>query len=312
MQNDTILTVDVGGTKILIGEVTTSGEVITKIKYPSDISTQEKSLEQISQVIDEYFEHHVVGHILGIGIDMVGRVNNLKGIWYEIDADNAEPINVSELIEKKYNLPCFIINDLAAATVAENLLGVGTQTKNFIYLSIGTGIAGRIVFNGQIILGEDYDAGEFCHMVVDSESDVKCICGRYGCVEPLASGLGMSNRAHELKNKYQSILNIQPGKRISGKELFNAYDSNDPLALAVVSHSLMATANMVMNLTKAVNPKAIRFGGGILTGGWYINHLQRYLDPTTMRFVKFGVKNSDLDANLITLQGCALHAAQRL
>ncbi|MFC6177160.1 ROK family protein [Companilactobacillus huachuanensis] len=312
MQENTILTVDVGGTKILIGEVSPSGDVLTKIKCPSDISTQENAMKQIYQVIDEYLENHQIGNIIAIGIDMVGRVNNLDGIWYEIDPENAQVINVSKLIKERYRLPCFIINDLAAATVAEKELGIGTETKNFIYLSIGTGIAGRIVFNGQIILGKDYDAGEFCHMVVDSGSDVQCICGRYSCVEPLASGLGMSNRAHELKNKYQSILDIQTGKRVNGKELFDAYDSNDPLALAVVSQSLKATANMVMNLTKAVNPRAIRFGGGVLTGGWYIKHLQRYLDPTTMRFVKYGVKNSDLDANLIALQGCALHAAQRL
>lgn len=312
MKDKTILAVDVGGTKILIGEVDMEGKVLTQVKRPSDITSQPVAMEQITKVIAEYLQNRVVGDIQAISIDTVGRVNSEDGIWYEIDPTIATPIDVSKVIKEKFDLPCYVINDLAAATVAENLLGIGNVTKNFIYMSIGTGIAGRLVVDGKILLGEDYDAGEFGHMVVDSESNVKCICGRYGCVEPLASGLGMSNQAHSLKDKYDTKLNILPDKRVGAKELFEAYDQNDSLAVAVVNQSLKATSNIIMNLVRAINPKAIRFGGGVMTGDWYIDHLQKFLEPVTMRFVTYGVKNTELDPNLITLQGCALFAINKL
>lgn len=312
MKVKTILTVDVGGTKVLIGEVDAIGKVITQIKCSSDISNQDVALKQISNVIRNYMEDSVVGDIQAIAIDIVGRVNSQSGIWYEIDPTNAKEINLAEVIQNRFKLPCYVINDLAAATVAENFLDIGNVAKNFIYLSIGTGIAGRIVNDGKILLGEDYDAGEFGHMVVDSQSPVRCICGRYGCVEPLASGLGMSQQAHRLASKYDTDLEILPDQRIGAEKLFAAYEKRDALATAVVEQSLKATSNMIMNLVRIVNPQAIRFGGGVTTGGWYVDHLQKYLDPETMRFVRYGVKNTELDPNLIALQGCALFANSRL
>ncbi|CAJ1177572.1 N-acetylmannosamine kinase [Companilactobacillus paralimentarius] len=292
MKKETVLAVDVGGTKVLIGEVDKEGNVLSQNKFKSDISSQKVALNQIIDAIIDYFSKEVIGDIKAIAVDIVGRVNSDKGIWYEIDPTEKNEINVSKELEKRFNLPCFVINDLAAATEAENLLGIGNVTKNFVYLSIGTGIAGR--------------------MVVDSESRVKCICGRYGCVEPLASGLGMSNQAHELKKFNDTQLEVLPNHRVGAKELFEAYDQNDPLALAVVNQSLEATSNMVMNLVRIINPKAVRFGGGVTTGGWYVDHLQKLLDLQTMRFVKYGVKNTELDPNLIALQGCALFAFSRI
>ncbi|GEO58276.1 ROK family protein [Companilactobacillus bobalius] len=312
MNKDTILAIDIGGNKILIGETDLNGEILNRIKQPSNISSQRAAIEQLIDIIDEYMDNYVVGNIKAISIDTVGRVNSYDGIWYEIDPTNKEKINISEIIQSRFQLPCYVLNDLVAATVAENLLGIGNATKNFIYLSIGTGIAGRAVTDGKIIFGKDYDAGEFGHMVVDSESNVKCICGRKGCVEPLASGLGMSNRAHELLEDYKTNLKVLPNERVSAKDLFDAYDLKDPLALVVVNQSLQATSNMVMNLVRIMNPQAIRFGGGVTTGGWYLEHLQKFLEPQTMRFVKYGVKNSKLNPNLITLKGCALFAIEKL
>lgn len=312
MNKDTILAIDVGGTKVLIGETDLNGEILNRVKQKSNISSQRMAIKQLIDIIDEYMDNYVIGDVKAIAIDTVGRVNSHDGIWYEIDPTNKEEIDVSEIIQDKFQLPCYVINDLVAATVAENLLGIGNVTKDFIYLSIGTGIAGRAVTNGEIIFGKNYDAGEFGHMVVDSESKVECICGRRGCVEPLASGLGMSNRAHELLKRYKSSLRILPNERVSAKDLFEAYDRKDPLALKVVNQSLQATGNMVMNLVRIMNPQAIRFGGGVTTGGWYLEHLQKFLDPQTMRFVKYGVKNSELNPNLIALKGCALFAIEKL
>jgi Transcriptional regulator/sugar kinase len=131
MKDKTILAVDVGGTKILIGEVDMNGKVLTQVKRPSDITSQPIAVAQIIKVIDEYLQNRVIGDIQAISIDTVGRVNSENGIWYEIDPTIATPIDVAKEVKTRFKLPCYVINDLAAATVAENLLGIGNVTKNF-------------------------------------------------------------------------------------------------------------------------------------------------------------------------------------
>ncbi|MFC6176972.1 ROK family protein [Companilactobacillus huachuanensis] len=311
----TILSVDLGGTKILVGEVDRHGVIHSSRRYHSDVSTQRIAVNQIKSDISDYLLNiNSSSSIQAITVDVVGRVNSKAGVWEEIDPTNINPINLASEISKTFNLPCFITNDLTAATVAENLFGIGNVTKNFIYLSIGTGLAGRVVINNEIIVGPDYDAGEFGHVVIDQNSPDRCECGRYGCIEPLASGLGMSNRTHLLYKDFQgqTKITVTPQKRIDARILFDAYDHNDPLAVAVVESSLRATANLIMNLTRMLNTKAFRLGGGVVTNGWYTDHLQKYLDQQTMRFVTYGVKNTDLDPNTIALIGCALTGFAKL
>lgn len=314
MQKQTILAVDLGGTKVLLGEVDHTGHVLTREKVASDVSSQAAATQLLLKQIEHYFKHHDTSHIQAIALDVVGRVNSATGVWEEIDPADPHPIALSQQVQDQFHLPCFIGNDVMVGTIAENLLGIGTVTKSFIYLAIGTGIAGRIVLNGQLVNGPDYDAGEFGHMVVDQTSTVQCVCGRYGCVEPLASGLGMSDRTHELYPQYmgKTQLQITPGQRIGTETLFAAYDAGDPLAKRVVDQALLGLANLIMNLTRALNPEAIRLGGGVTTGGWLVAHLQPLLKPLTMRFVREGVKNTALEPNSVALQGCGLYGFERL
>ncbi|KRN28600.1 hypothetical protein IV38_GL000799 [Lactobacillus selangorensis] len=315
MNAQTVLGVDLGGTKLLIGEVTANGQVVAQQKMPSDITNQRIATQLILDAIAAYLQQRQNDNqIVAIAVDVVDRVNNATGVWEDIvPGVNQEPIPLAQLVTERFHLPCFVGNDVMAGTVAENKLGIGRVEKNFVYIAIGTGLAGRLVIDGKLLNGEDYNAGEFGHMVVDQNSTVQCVCGRYGCVEPLASGLGMSNRAHDLYPQYQAEtkLLITPDERIGADVLFNGYDAGDPLARAVVTQALQALSNLIMNLTQIANPKAFRLGG-VTTGGWLVDHLQPYLQPTTMRFVTGGVKNTTLNPNTVALQGCALYGFERL
>ena len=113
-------------------------------------------------------------------------------------------------------------------------LGIGKKNKDFIYLNIGTGIAGRIIAEGQLLKGGHSNAGEIGHSLVGINNHVRCVCGRIACVETFASGLGMSNEVHRLKNKYPTQLEITDKHRVSGEEIIKAFQKNDPLAKEVV------------------------------------------------------------------------------
>ena len=310
IEKQTVLCVDLGGTKILIGEVSGDGEVLASKEYMSDVSSQKKAVLKIKEALHDYIE--TVGFIrtpVGVGIGVVGRVDQERGIWIEIHPENSQAIHLAKEIEEEFKLPCFIGNDVYCATLAEKTFGFGNLTKNFVYLNIGTGIAAGIVVNGQIIEGGQFNAGEIGHMVVDIHSDVLCPCGRKGCIEVLASGLGLHNRTMALIKQYPHSIIKKPktkASRISSQELFAAYDSGDELAKVVVNEALLGVANLIMNLVRVTDPEAVVLGGGVVRDGWFIRHLSPYLNEKTLRFVTQGIVLTGIEAKKVGIIGCSL------
>lgn len=312
--DQTVLAVDLGGTKILISEVQANGELLAPHKYRSDVTSQTTAYAGIVQAIEQFLmQAPDVKRIMAISVSAVGRINNASGEWYELDPERAVDIPLAQQLSDRFKLPVFAANDVYCATLAENMLGVGNVTNDFLYLNVGTGIAGRIVNNGQILNGSHFDAGEIGHMVVDYNSPVRCICGRRGCVEPLASGLGMSNRAQELMAQGQPTeLTVDEHGRVPVPALFQGYEHQDLVAQTVVDQALRALAALIMNVVRVSDPAAVILGGGVTTDGWLLHHLQPLLVEQTMRFVTVGIHNSQLDPNLIAIKGAALHGFQRM
>lgn len=303
----TVLAVDLGGTKILIGEVTPAGEILTSEKYPSTVVDQRSATEKIKAAIKNYLHHHSIqGDLIGIGMCVVGRVDTDRGQWMEIHPGLSDPIFLTDEITQTFQLPCWITNDVSGAALAESILGIGQETGNFVYINIGTGIAARVVADHQLIKGGNFNAGEVGHMVVDMRSDDLCTCGRKGCVELFASGLGMHNQTVKFAPDYpNTMLTIEEGKRVTFQELIGAYEANDPLARKVVDQALQAVAALTMNLIRVSDPEAIIFGGGVMNDGWFLNHLVTFLNAKTIRFITKGMRVTTLNPNEVALKGAA-------
>lgn len=305
----TILSVDLGGTKLLIGEVTKDGEILNKKKFFSDVTSQERALNSIKEAIVTYWNNGCIGEVIAIGISAVGRINIQDATWYEINPKISEPINLRTELKDITKLPIFAANDVNCATIAEKILGDGKNVDDFIYINFGTGIAAGIVQGKKLLFGSTYNSGEVGHMVVDYDSPTQCICGRYGCVEPLASGLGISERAKELIDKYPSTnLKEDQNGRIGLPELIKAYEDNDPIAQTVLNRATQAAACLIMNLVYTTDPKKVILGGGMLNGGWFIKHIKEYLNDEAMRFVTDGLEVTNLNPNEIALKGAAMLA----
>ncbi|MGX7417272.1 ROK family protein [Carnobacterium gallinarum] len=315
-KEQTILSIDLGGTKILIGEVNELGEVLASKRYPSDVSSQINAVLKIKAALNDYQESiGFIGNPIGIGIGVVGRVDREHGLWIEINPSVSQPVYLVKEIEDEFKLPCFIANDVYCATLAEITLGNGNLTKNSVYLNIGTGIAACVVVENQIIEGGHFNAGEIGHMVVDMHSEVLCPCGRKGCVEVLASGLGLHNRAMAVMKDYpESIVKkpVEINTRISGETLFQAYDQGDALARAVVGEALVGVANLIMNLVRVSDPEVVVLGGGVVQDGWFLKQLTPYLNEKTLRFVTYGVVLTSLEAKTIGIKGCSILAFNQL
>ena len=311
---ETVIGIDLGGTKILIGELTMSGEVLSYQYYTSVVTSQQDAVCRIQECLHDYLTNgNLKGDVRGIGIGLVGRVDRKHGIWIEIHPELSETIELTDEIEKEFHLPCYLGNDVYCATLSEVVYGIGNKTKDVIYLNIGTGIAARCVINGQILEGKNFDAGEVGHMVVDINSQVECVCGNKGCVETIASGLGLHNRAMELLDQYpNSCISRPTQERISAQELFQGYDDGDELCQVIINRALQAVATTIMNLIRVCDPEAIVLGGGVGSSDWFIKHLIPLLNPKTIRFITKGIQKTSQDAKTIGLKGAALLAIQQL
>lgn len=300
----------------MIGEVTLEGQVLAHKKYPSVVISQTVALETIKEALVDYQETvGFKGEIQGMGVALVGRVDEQKGTWIEIHPELSAEVDVVGELQKIIPVPCFLANDVYCATLAELEHGFGNLTKNFVYLNVGTGIAARMVIDGQIIVGSHYDAGEIGHMVVDINSEVPCVCGRYGCSEVLASGLGMSNRVKALAPAYPESMfdrDYQESERIATEEIFAAYDQGDELAKVVIDQALKAVAAVIMNLVRTCDPDGFVLGGGVVLDGWFLEKLQPYLSQKTNRFLSQGIRVTSLDTRYITLIGCSRLVQQGL
>ena len=302
-----VLAVDVGGTKIRIGEVTTCGEVLQHKRYESKYGTQRDILQQISESVTDYSK--TVGWLNGrpsqMGVGLIGRTNPHTGTWLQIDGTRNEPIELASILADTFQMPCKAANDVKAATLAEQRWGYGRSTDNFIYLNVGTGIAAGSVVNGRLIWGGHYNAGEVGHITSGVDLDITCGCGRKNCVEPIASGLGIDRCARLLAGQYATSLVIPDTNdaRVDVAEVYRRCQQGDELCQVLVNHAATGLANLIMNLIRVTDPDTVVLGGGVVADGFMLGHIQEKLNKHTIRFVSNGIVLTQLDAQLVGLLG---------
>ncbi|MDR1782658.1 MAG: ROK family protein [Dysgonamonadaceae bacterium] len=304
---DTFLGLDLGGTKLLIGEIDDKGNILKYKRYESGFFSQQSALSIIKHSLDDYISS--VGWAnskpQAMGIGLIGRVDTVEGIWLQIDPSRTHPIPLAHELSEIYGIPCFIDNDVKSATRAERFFGFGQISKNFIYINVGTGIAAGFVVNGRQIRGSHFNAGEVGHTRVGVNVDIRCGCGRYDCVELIASGIGFDLCARKFAKDYETKLSIpaDAGERIDVKEIFSLSQKGDPLCEFLVENASQALANLIMNLVRVSDPDTVVLGGGLVSDGYLHTKVLEKLNPTTIRFVTNGVVITKLNPDFIGLLG---------
>ncbi|WP_291528129.1 ROK family protein [Bacteroides sp. UBA939] len=304
---ETYLGLDLGGTKLLIGEIDSHGNILKYKKYDSGYFNQQAALDIIKSSLDDYIE--TVGWYdkkpLAMGVGLIGRVDPNQGIWLQIDPSRTHPVALAKELSDIYGMPCHIDNDVKSATRAERVWGFGQISKNFIYLNIGTGIAIGTVVHGRQIRGSHFNAGEVGHVRVGVNVGIKCTCGRIDCVEAIASGTGFDRCARLLREHYETDLHIpaDQGERIPVSEIFALSRKGDPLCVKLVENASDALANLIMNLVRVTDPEIIVLGGGVVADGYIHAKVLELLNPVTMRFVSNGVVITKLNPEFIGLLG---------
>ncbi len=307
---ETFLGLDFGGTKLLIGEVDTDGNIIASKKYTTGYVNQQSAVGIIKSSLCDYMRSVGCGdrRPAAIGIGMIGRVDTETGQWLQIDLDRSQPIRLAGEISETFGLPCFLGNDVKSATAAEQRWGYGRISDNFIYINIGTGIAAGTVVDGRITRGSHFNAGEVGHTRVGINTGVKCCCGRTDCVEAIASGIGFDLCARMLRPHYpDSTLEVPElgGVRVDVRRIYELARRNDSLCSLLVNNAASGIANLIMNLVRVTDPDTVVLGGGIVSDPMMFNNIIMRLHRHTMRFVTNGVVLTRLDPSKIGLLGAA-------
>lgn len=227
-------------------------------------------IEDLYQGVMHLMEtHDAVGKIHGIGIGApnanyyTGMIEKLVNIPWPT------PLPLAQMVSEKFNLPVAITNDANAAAIGEMTYGAARGMKNFIMITLGTGVGSGIVINGQMVYGHDGFAGELGHVVMKRNNGRLCGCGRTGCLEAYCSATGVARTAREfleLRNDPSSLRNI-PLDQITSKDVYDAAVNGDKLALEIFNYTGNILGEAFADFVVFSSPEAIILFGGLSKAG---------------------------------------------
>jgi len=252
--------VDIGGTKIAVGMVDDAGNVLARMQAPTDPYRYDHGIELITRMLRETAQKSNT-QITGIGIGSTGPVDPIRGEFGDVDflpgwrgkgpvKDLAQIFNVSVALE----------NDGDAAALAEASWGAGRNCSPLIYVTVGTGIGGGIIIDGQLYRGVDGAHPEVGHHVVDVAGP-ECSCGFRGCWESLAAGPAM---VAWLETHAPARYPHREG--ITAKKICELAQQGDAIALQAVDHEAFYLGLGLANLINLFTPDAIVLSGSVMKG----------------------------------------------
>jgi glucokinase len=263
--------VDIGGTKVAAGLVTSSGKITSQTRVPMVANDAAAGLAAVIAAIDSACgtataEAQTKAPISGIGICAPGPLDPRTGVV--VNPPNLpgwRNFPLAAEVAKVYKLPVRVDNDGNAAALAEALWGAGRGYRNVFAATIGTGIGTGIVFDGRIYHGRTGAAAEGGHNTIDYRGP-RCGCGKLGCIEVLASGPAIARRAGEkiAAGRASAILGLAGGhlERITSEMVGRAYAAGDALAKEVLEETAMYLAVWLGNIVDLLEPDVMIIGGG--------------------------------------------------
>lgn len=308
--------IDIGGTNTGFGLVDKDGNIIEILSLSTkDYFDYEIYLNEVTKNIIYLIEKSPNKDLIqGIGI---GAPN---GNYYNGTIEHAPNLNFKGIIpvkeyienrlsEKGFPLKVTLTNDANAAAIGEMIYGGAKNVKNFLMITLGTGVGSGVVVDGKIVYGHDGFAGEVGHTIVQPEGRL-CGCGRKGCVETYSSVTGIKKTALELIRETctNSILRTLPEEEIGGKTIYQAGMQGDELAIKCFDITAKMLAIGMANAVAITSPEKIfLFGGLTKSGDLLMTPLKKYFEESLFVVFKnkIELKLSDLDENNAAILGAA-------
>ena len=268
--DDLILGIDLGGTKILTAVANSQGKILSR---DHSITPAKKGYEAVIRSILESAHRALeqaniaISALAAIGVGAPGISNPETGILFTSpNLPGWRDVPLRDIMQERLGKKTFLINDANAAALGELYFGAARGARNFIYITISTGIGGGIIIDGKIYGGAIGVAGEVGHMTIDDDGPI-CNCGNRGCWETLASGTALAREAkHRIKEGVgTSILKYAEGdvERVTAQVIHNAAEQGDSLAKELIARTGYYVGVGLANLINIFNPELIVIGGGL-------------------------------------------------
>ena len=288
MEKPYVIGLDMGGTNSVFGVVDARGT----IKAQTVIKT--RGYKNVEEYVATAIE------ALQPAIEVVGGIENIKGMgigapnanYYTGTIDNAANLEwtgivpIAKLFSEALGIPVRVTNDANAAAMGEMTYGAARGMKNFIMITLGTGVGSGIVCDGRVVYGSDGFAGELGHVIVDRSPEARqCGCGRKGCLETYTSATGVARTARlVLANSTleSKLRDINPDD-ITSYDVFVAAEAGDKLALEIFEETGRRLGEACADFAAFSSPEAFIFFGGLTKAGDYLmNPIRKAYDENVL------------------------------
>lgn len=304
--------VQVGVDSLSISMINMKKDIVSqKDNIPYSLQNNEESLLDICKEINEFISNHniVKEKILGVGINLTGRINYRTGYSYSYFNFYENPL--SELFEQNLGIPTFLENDTKALSYAEFNSGTLADEKDALFVNVDNGIGLGMLIDGKLYYGKSGFSGEFGHISI-FENDIICKCGKKGCLETEASGYALIRRVgEEIKNGATSMLTkkFKKTEDIKLNDIINAAKKDDNLCIESINYIGDKLGRGIASLINIFNPELIIIGGVVAKSEEYLslplkNAVNKYSLSTVNRDTKI-ILSSKSD-NLASYGACLL------
>ncbi|WP_141431594.1 ROK family glucokinase [Bacillus sp. 03113] len=272
-----IIGVDLGGTTIKLAFLNEDGDILTKWEIPTDNSFEgvNITLDVAKAINDKLLELKISkDDVIGLGMGAPGPVDLETGIIFNtVNLGWKDHYPLKEKLQEATGFSVVVENDANCAALGEMWKGAGTGSKNIVCVTLGTGVGGGVIANGDIVGGVRGAAGEIGHMTAVTEGGAQCNCGKTGCLETVASATGIVRLALEQLGK-STVQNgtlaeeaYQADGVITAKMVFDAARRGDIDANIVVQKVGFYLGLALSHIANTLNPDKIVIGGGVSKAG---------------------------------------------
>ncbi len=295
------LGIDLGGTNIVAGVVDEEGNIIVKASCKTNIPRpQEAICDDMAAVALKALESAGLtkNDINYIGIGAPGAVNGATGVIEFTNNFNFHNWKIGEMMQERLGVDIYVENDANAAAYGEYMVGAAKDANDAIVITLGTGVGGGIIIDGQIYSGSNYAGAELGHMVIQ-HGGRQCTCGRKGCWEAYSSATGLINMTREaIINPYNNssvLYKMIDGdtSKINGKTAFDAALQGCEVGKAIVDEYIAYLGTGIVNIINIFQPEILCIGGGVSKQGKVlIDPLRKIVE--TERYTKHNDKQTQV------------------
>src|SRR5690606_17660828 len=263
-----LLGIDIGGTSVKLAFVTEAGDILYKWEIPTNTENQGKTIiSDIGAAVSEKLTelNETKEKLKAAGVGAPGPVNTEEGLLFEaVNLGWQGTIHLRDLVQEQVGVPVAIENDAKVAALGEMWKGAGLGAKDLICITLGTGVGGGVIVNGDIVHGAKGAAGEIGHITSVPNGGYQCNCGKTGCLETLASATGIVRTA---KDKLEgsavdsTLRQYLQNNDLTAKAIFDAAKAGDQLALETVDSLADHLGLAIANIGSLFNPERVVIGG---------------------------------------------------